>query len=377
MRLSTFLVHNANQILEAWDAFAATVTHAGKTLDPATLRDHAAQILKTVAADLETPQTESERDAKSKGQGDRNQSESAAETHADYRRMSGFAIEAMITEYRALRASVLRLWAKAGDHSGTAAEQLDQLTRFNEAIDQAITESVARYTAHAKKSNDLFIGILGHDIRNPLGTISMSAEALVRTGQLSQKAAAPITNSVIRIRSLIEGLVDFTRAQAEGVMPIERVPGNLANHVAKVIQETQVRFPGRMFKVERTGNFDGSWDEGRIGQLVSNLLANALSYGARDAPVTVRMWAREADVSFSVHNLGTPIPVLDVDRIFEPLVRGSVEFEGERREPGGLGLGLYICREIVLSHRGTLTVTSAAEEGTTFTVSMPRFDVAP
>jgi hypothetical protein len=129
--------------------------------------------------------------------------------------------------------------------------------------------------------------------------------------------------------------------------------------------------------VERTGNFDGSWDEGRIGQLVSNLLANALSYGARDAPVTVRMWAREADVSFSVHNLGTPIPVLDVDRIFEPLVRGSVEFEGERREPGGLGLGLYICREIVLSHRGTLTVTSAAEEGTTFTVSMPRFDVAP
>ena len=301
--------------------------------------------------------------------------ESAAETHADHRRMSGFAIEAMITEYRALRASVLRLWDKSGHHSGTAADQMDELTRFNEAIDQAIAESVARFTAHTKQSTDLFIGILGHEIRNPLGTISMSAELLVRTGQMSQKAAAPIANSVERIRTLIECLVDFTRAQAEGVMPIKRVPGNLADQVTKVIQETQVRYPDRVFNVERTGNFDGTWDEGRVGQLASNLLSNAMSYGARDAPVTLRMWASDTEVSFSVHNLGSPIPAEDLDRIFEPLARGLMEGHAER-QPGGLGLGLYICREIVSSHKGTLNVTSTAAGGTTFTVTMPRFEAS-
>ena len=373
MRLSEFIQVNKEQILRAWDEFAATVAHEGKRLDQTALRNHAAEILRTIAADLARPQTDAAQEAKSKGDGEHEAGPSAAETHADFRMTEGFAIDAMITEYRALRASVLKIWAHSGGGDSHDDEMRD-LTRFNEAIDQSIAESVARYTLQTKKSTDLFIGILGHDIRNPLGTIVMSAELLVRSGQLSAKAAAPIVNSAVRINNIIEQVVDFTRAQADGVMPIVRSPGNLADQLFKVVQETQVRHPTRILRLESVGNFEGIWDEGRIGQLLSNLLGNAFLYGSRSAGVTVKMGSTQKDVSFSVHNEGVPIPADDLARIFEPLARGSLtEIGGERREPSGLGLGLYICKEIVLSHGGKLEVTSDAAAGTTFVVTLPRY----
>lgn len=373
MRLSKFLRTHAEEILKAWDEFAATVDHEGTILDKKTLRDHAGEILLTIAEDLEQPQTENEQTEKSKGLSDNppGSGDTAAETHADTRMISGFAIDAMITEYRALRASVVRLWLKAG---GEAAhhDDLDDLTRFNEAIDQAIAESVARYTEQTKRSTDLFIGILGHDIRNPLGTISMSAQYLVRSGQLTGSAAETIINSVVRINSVIEHVVDFTRAQSEGMMPINPKPGNLVTQFSKIVEETRVRNPRSILRLDSTGDFDGWWDEGRMGQLLSNLLANAISYGARSEPVTVRMWENREEVSFSVHNSGHPILEEDQKRIFRPLIRGSVADKLERREPGGLGLGLYICQEIVRAHGGTMALQSAQATGTSFNVRLPR-----
>lgn len=370
-RLADFLQDNAVEILDAWDEFAATICHEGKTLDQAALRDHAAEILKTIALDLAQPQTAFQQDEKGKGRAPRGGAATPAETHADTRMVAGFAIDAMITEYRALRASVLKIWVKAGGGTGTG--DLTDLTRFNEAIDQSIAESVGRYTRQTGTATELFIGILGHDIRNPLGTIILSAEALVRTGQLTRDAVAPIVNAAGRIRGIIEQVVDFTRAQSDGVMPIERVPGNLATQVAKIVQETQVRYPTRTLRLESSGNFDGQWDEGRIGQLLSNLLGNAFLYGSRESAVTVKMWATPDDVCIAVHNFGPAILANDRQRIFQPLERGlQNQFGSERREPTGLGLGLYICREIVLAHGGRLDVESTGEAGTTFTVVLPR-----
>jgi signal transduction histidine kinase len=378
MRLSVFLRTHAEDILVAWDEFAATVDHDGPILDKHTLRDHAGEILLTIAEDLDHPQTDAEQVEKSKGLSDASSAgiDSAAQTHADTRLISGFAIDAMITEYRALRASVIRLWQRA---SGKAFHQDDlrDLTRFNEAIDQAIAESVARYTEETKRSTDLFIGILGHDIRNPLGTISMSAQYLVRSGQLPASAAETIINSVVRINSVIEHVVDFTRAQSEGVMPVHPKPCNLVIEFFKIAEETRVRNPRSIIRLESTGNFDGTWDAGRMGQLLSNLLANAISYGARDEPITVCMWENQAEVCFSVHNSGPHIPPEEQQRIFKPLVRGTGTDKLERREPGGLGLGLYICQEIVRAHGGTLAVKSAQATGTSFTVKLPRTAVVP
>lgn len=368
-RLGEFIQAHSGEILQAWDTFAATVAHEGQPLDPRTLRDHAAEILHAIALDLAQPQSPAEQDAKGRGLAPRSPFPTPAETHADFRMVAGFAVDAMITEYRALRASVLRIWAKSG--GGAAAGDLADLTRFNEAIDQSIAESVGRYTHQTKSATDLFIGILGHDIRNPLGTIVLSAEALVRSGQLTREAAAPISNAAVRIKGIIEQVVDFTRAQSEGVMPVTRAPGDLAEQIAKVVQETRVRHPEKTIRLEGSGSLQGMWDEARMGQLVSNLMGNAVRYGAREGEITVRTWGTPQEAGFSVHNVGNPIPAEDRDRIFEPLQRGLPERE-RRGEPSGLGLGLYICREIVRSHGGVLALESTAAGGTTFSVTMPR-----
>ena len=372
MRLSTFLRVHAEDILKAWDEFAATVEHDGTMLDKKTLRDHAGEILLTIANDLDRPQTETEQVEKSKGLGDRpaGTEPTAAEIHADTRMVSGFAIDAMITEYRALRANVVRLWSRAGGEISYEEDIVD-LTRFNEAIDQAIAESVARYTDQTKRSTELFIGILGHDIRNPLGAISMSAQYLVRSGQLKASAAETIINSVVRINRVIEHVVDFTRAQSEGIMPINPSEGNLVTQFAKILEETRVRNPDSNLQMASSGNFDGRWDEGRMGQLLSNLLTNAIAYGEKSEPVTLRMWEDEKNVFFLVHNSGLPIESQEQERIFKPLARGTVGTH-ERRQPGGLGLGLYICQEIVRAHGGSIDLESSLATGTSFIVKLAR-----
>jgi signal transduction histidine kinase len=374
MRLSTHLRSNAQNILVAWDAFAATLVHDGSMLDPATLRDHAGEILAAIADELDRPPPNNAGtppDAET-DEGASEDLEAAAGTHADTRMVSGFAIDAMITEYRAFRTSIVRLWLAAGGGRDQPRD-MEDLVRFHEAMDQAIAESVAHYTDQTRKSTELFIGILGHDIRNPLGTISMSAQYLVRSGKLAASAAETIINSVVRINSVIEHVVDFTRVQSEGMMPIKPVPGDLAIQFAKVLAETRVRYPRSQLRLESTGDFNGFWDEGRMGQLLSNLLGNALTHGAPDGAVTVRLWEEDAEgVAFSVHNLGTPIPPQEQQRIFMPLVRGLGHGQGERRETSGLGLGLFICQEIVRAHGGTLELASSAADGTCFTVHLPR-----
>ncbi|MDP2035098.1 MAG: sensor histidine kinase [Polaromonas sp.] len=372
MRLSTHLRTNAADILAAWDAFAATLVQDGSMLDQATLRDHAGEILAAIADELDRPPAAEHADApKAADESVPEDLEAAAGTHADTRMVSGFAIDAMITEYRAFRTSVVQLWMAAGGGLDQP-QDMEDLVRFHEAMDQAIAESVARYTDQTRKSTELFIGILGHDIRNPLGTISMSAQYLVRSGKLAASAAETIINSVVRINSVIEHVVDFTRVQSEGMMPIKPVPGDLAIQFAKVLAETRVRYPRSLLRLESTGDFNGFWDEGRMGQLLSNLLANALTHGEPEAPVTVRLWENADGVAFSVHNLGTPIPPQEQQLIFRPLVRGMAPGQGERRESSGLGLGLFICQEIVRAHGGSLDVTSTAADGTRFTVRLPR-----
>ena len=369
MRLSEFLRTGAAEILREWDEFAATVTHAGKTLDKAALRDHAAQILQAIAADLERPQGEIAREAKSKGDAPRDPhaGDTAAETHADTRVIAGFAIDAMITEYRALRASVLRLWARTRGERG--ADELEQLTRFNEAVDQAIAESVSRYSEQLDQASSVFVGVLGHDIRNPLNTIRLSMELLVRSGQLSEQAAKPVVNSAKRIERFVELMVDFSRAQAAGTMPLSPKPGDLALQFRNIVEETQARHPAVPLKIIAAGDFAGDWDEGRMGQLLSNLLENAILYGAAAREVTVSMAAIDAEVSFVVHNDGRPIPADELPYIFEAAHRGRADQE---KAPDGLGLGLYICREIVRAHNGSITVHSDWQSGTTFKVVLPR-----
>jgi signal transduction histidine kinase len=376
MRLSEFLRIHAERILVAWDEFASTLPHSGKALDRKALRDHAGQILREIADDLDAPQTPAQQIAKSRGEGERDEAtgDTAAETHADTRIVAGFSMEAMLTEYRALRATVLRLWSKEqGSRAGE--DEMQQLTRFNEAIDQAIIESVARYTDQIHRTNNLFMGMLAHDIRNPLGTIRLSAELMTRTGKLTEEAAHPIVDAAKRIQSMVELIMDFSRAQSDGLMPISARSAPLADIFENEMNEARLRHPGTpMALMGSAGDTRGEWDEERLGQLLSNLLENAVLYGTPHAPVTVVLSAEPNHIAFSVHNEGKAISASGREHIFDPHKRGT-DAES-RKSPNGLGLGLYMCREIVRAHNGTLAVRSIDSEGTTFLGRLPRHQPA-
>src|SRR5687768_14437966 len=176
MRLADFILHDMEAILARWEAFATTRLHA-KGMTSLALRDHAKEILQAIARDLRTAQTREEQTEKSMGRAptDPAAPETAAQTHATLRADSAFDIEELASEYRALRASVMRLWA---DHCGHEPLPVDDIIRFNEAIDQALAESIEFFDAQVERSRNLLLGMLGHDMRGPLQAILMTASAL-------------------------------------------------------------------------------------------------------------------------------------------------------------------------------------------------------
>ena len=178
--LANFIRRNMEEIIAEWVTFAQTRTPASTGMTKLALRDHIEEILNFIAEDLESPQTALEQVAKSKGDGPKENSinQTAAEIHATLRLTDGFNIDQMVSEYRALRASVVKQWL-CDTHLPDVSD-VNDLTRFNEAIDQAIAESVAEYTRQVDSTRNLFLGILGHDLRNPIGAASMAAEMLTR-----------------------------------------------------------------------------------------------------------------------------------------------------------------------------------------------------
>ena len=174
LRLANFIRANIDSIVEDWVRFTQTRTPAGENMTHLALQDHIVELLAFIADDLESAQTKDEQIQKSRGLGHAEGAftQSAAEIHAALRLSDGFNIDQMVSEYRALRASVVKQWTASSQV--LPATDLEDLTRFNEAIDQAMTESVAEYTKMVNQSRDLFLGVLGHDLRNPIGAVLMT-----------------------------------------------------------------------------------------------------------------------------------------------------------------------------------------------------------
>lgn len=212
------------------------------------------------------------------------------------------------------------------------------------------------------------VGVVSHDIRNPLSVIQMSAVLLERgIGPEQQKAAvARVTRAVQRVQHLIGDLLDFTQARLGGGVTVRKAPVDLHQAIADSTTELAVAFPQCELRHEQAGVGTCNADADRIVQAVGNLVANAASHGARDRPITVRTEGDDTEVRISVHNHGEPIAPEVLPRLFAPMVRGaSVTSKG-------VGLGLYIVREIVRAHGGRVDATSTAEAGTTFTLHLPR-----
>lgn len=215
MRLADFIDSRLDEILADWEAFAATRLPTASRMDALALRDHAPQILHAISADLRTPQTAAEQQRKSHGLAPivAGAASTAAEVHGTLRAKVGFSIIQLVSEYRALRASVLRLWATASGSSELASAAEDVM-RFNEAIDQAIAESVNFYSQEVDRGRHLFLGILGHELRSPLNAIQMTAKFLteIRSDEVVSKAAQRLTHSGARMQALLDDLLDYNRA---------------------------------------------------------------------------------------------------------------------------------------------------------------------
>jgi signal transduction histidine kinase len=371
MPLSQFILENLDLILLEWEAFAKAIP-AAAGLGTAALRSDAAKILTTIAHEMENDQCPGDQEAKSKGLAIRAPSaaQTDAESHSSLRLDSGFNLDEMVSEYRALRATVTRLWTR---ELSTVDDALYDLTRFNEGIDQALTQSIARYTALREKSRELFLGILGHDLRTPLGVVMSSAEYLLQSKTLTDtqsKVVSRMLRSGERIKGLVSDLLDMTQARLGGELPIARKETDLMLTSKEAVDEMRAFHPNCTFSLNASGDLTGLWDSDRLTQVIVNLMQNAIQHGAEETPVTVSLRGEQERVFLTVHNEGSPISEWTRQRIFEPLVRG--ERRSEPRTSQNLGLGLYIAREIAIAHGGSIDVTSSQEAGTSFTVSLPR-----
>lgn len=371
MRLAEFILDNMESVLAEWEEFAATMLPAAEGMTPLALRNHAQYILEAVAKDITTHQTREEQSEKSKGWAAKPAvaPETAAHTHAVLRAQSGFDINQLVAEYRALRASVLRLWIDASplDEPG-----VEDVVRFNEAIDQAIAESVGHFHAEVERYRNLFLGMLGHDMRNPLNAVVTTASylAALNAGEQVSEAAEILLCSGASMKTLLDDLVDFNRTKLG--LGIKIVPSDidLAPVVADELKQFRGAHPNRRIELTATGDNHGRWDSPRLQQLLRNLVSNAVRHGSSDAPVRVALRGEEANVCLEVTNSGPSIDSSALDQMFDPLMRDSAQDDSsDARE--SLGLGLFIVREITRAHGGEVDVRSDGGE-TTFAVRLPR-----
>ena len=213
------------------------------------------------------------------------------------------------------------------------------------------------------------VGIVSHDLRNPLSAIQLGVVALTRSKptEQQQRILDRISRSANRTNRLIADLLDFTQARLGSGLVANRLPMDLHAVVAEAIDELSTVFPQRQFRHVATGTGEVPGDIDRLTQLIGNLVANAAAYGEPGTPITVISAIADSDFSVSVHNLGRPIPPELLPRLFQPLVRG-VENVGES---SSVGLGLYIVDAIVKAHGGAMSVSSSAGSGTSFTGTFP------
>jgi signal transduction histidine kinase len=368
--LSTFIRQNTEQILAEWESFARTLP-PGTSMSISRLRDHAEAMLDVIATDLETPQTADQQSDKSKGLGpiDSSTPRTAASRHGRGRAASGFSVEQMVAEFRALRATVIRLWTAHEPTFGPA--QFEDLIRFNEAIDQAIAESLERYSGAVEETRDRFLAVLGHDLRNPLGAIATSAGFLLETGPLTPDQATLIRgigSAERRMSRLIEDLIQLALNRLGDGMPITRSATDAAAVIHNVVAEVRASHPNARIETHLSGTLTGQLDEARLAQALTNLLGNAVHHGDPGASIDVEARGDDREIVISVHNRGPAIPPEKVGRLLSTMKRGRSESRDRRH----LGLGLFIVDKIVEGHGGALDVQSTPDQGTTFAMRLPR-----
>jgi phosphoserine phosphatase RsbU/P len=233
------------------------------------------------------------------------------------------------------------------------------------ALEKTRLDEVAQF-------RERLMGIVGHDLKNPVGAIRMATDMMLRSNGLDERQAKltrHIANSAARMAEMISQLLDFAQSRLGGGIPIKPELVRAEDFCRQAIEELELAHPSGKLSLESQSHASGLWDRGRLMQVVSNLVSNAIQHGDADEAVVIRTFDDGMACVIEVHNQGPPIPENMLPHVFDPFRQGR---ESELRPATNLGLGLFIAQQIVAAHHGSITVSSSSEAGTTFTVRLPR-----
>lgn len=367
--LADFIDAHAEDIVEKAVTFARS-EDMGHRMSEEELRDHLPEIIQAIVADMRTPQTRAESIEKAEGRApaEAGQPRSAAGTHAVHRAHSGFSISSLVAEYRAMRAAVLRMWAD----SAAAVVRNEEITRFNEAIDQAIAESVLHYSEEVDRWRNIFLGVLGHDLRSPLTAIMVASEVIadMAVDAPLAKAAQRLVSSGERMGELLDKLLAYNRAQMGVGLEVRKEDTDLARACREEIELLQDTMPHARIQLYAPPAVRGRFDARSICEALTNLVVNAYKYGSRERAIRVELHDDAEGVRLSVTNHGQTIPRDSLQLLFEPLRRGGIAEEGHM-ERTSLGLGLFIVSQIAEAHGGGVSAESTGGR-TVFTLQLPK-----
>lgn len=374
-RLAEILHDQREDILARWRRCVLddpSVPQANRLAEPA-LRDSVPQLVDSLIVTLEHQAAKDEPNA-----GRKLAEEFMPREHAQDRFQQGYTLTAALRELSHLRACILdaiveeedlnrdgvRFMHAALDQCMTIAAQQMERSRTREI------EQEARRLEEVGQVRERFLAILGHDLRNPLNTITVAGKLLL-VMDLPEAASSfvkRIVRAADRMLRMINDLLDFAAVRS-GALKIDRRAADLRDVCNEVADELRLIHPHREIVVDARGDLAGDWDVPRIAQVVSNLMSNAVTYSPHGTPVRVEMRGHENDITIDVHNEGKPIPTEIQQRIFEPFQRGDAQHGSAQ---GGIGLGLFIACEMVRAHGGTISLVSEEGRGTTFKLKIPR-----
>ncbi|WP_317201704.1 HAMP domain-containing sensor histidine kinase [Janthinobacterium sp.] len=366
MTLANFIDTQMDTILLEWEAFARSLATPGAP-SQLTLRDHARQILQNIARDIGSDQDPAQQYEKSQGLAPV-PDDSAAAVHGAQRQASHFSLPQVGAEFRALRATVLRLWLPRVTQMAQA--DIADMVRFNEAIDQALAESTSTYCARADQARELFLSVLSHDLRGPLSTLSLSGQLLAHPGnapdkvrQLSQR----IQRGALQMGRMVDDLLGYTRAQLGGGMPVARRDADVAAICRAAIGAVAPLHPQRRIELRATGRPTAKVDAVLLRQMCTNLLLNAAQNGAGE--VLVEAHGGADALSIRVTHGGAALDAAALAKLFQPLQQAPESADADARGATRLGLGLFVAREIARAQGGDIEVASDAE-GTRYTARL-------
>lgn len=375
--LGAFIREHKELILATWLDAAVQLPSAHNLARPA-IRDHVPELLDSLAEAIDRDDHSA---VPMRGLPSR---------HAAVRLREGYDLRQVIWEYRALRRVILDLYAHAGDISEDSRPKLAPLRDMSAALDAAIGDAVDQFALDRDKSREMFIGMLGHDLRDPLNTIVFSAQNLLDDEEhldaRALRAAARIRSNGARMEAMIRDLLDFARGRLGPGLPVVPVPLDARPLIDAAVEDIAHAHPERdlaSLATTAAGDFRVEWDGDRIAQAISNLVGNAIAHGSD--PIVVEPIDCGETIAIEVRNRGAIAPSV-LSRLFEPFSepstdrrlpeaadrRGDVRPDSvSDRRRGHLGLGLYIVREISVAHGGQ--VMAESKEGTTtFRITLPR-----